>query len=219
MRRIIVMNAKGGCGKTTVATNLASFYAAQRFGTALFDYDPQGASMRWLHQRPDNQASIYGVAAYQTPGNNVTRSWQLRVPPAIQRIVIDSPAGLKRQDLAEQVKGLDIIIVPVLPSSIDIHATADFIHDLLLVGKVWAQKTRIAIVANRLKKNTRAFDALDRFLQSLRIPVIAQLRDTQNYVRAADQGIGVHEMQSRNCHRDRAPWAEMHQWLEEDPKF
>ncbi|MCI0400497.1 MAG: AAA family ATPase [Gammaproteobacteria bacterium] len=218
MRQIIVMNAKGGCGKTTVATNLASFYASKGIGTALFDYDPQGASMRWLRQRPQDEASIYGVAAYQTPKSSVTRSWQLRVPPAIQRLVIDSPAGLKGQLLAEQVKSMDIIIVPVLPSSFDIYATADFIQDLLLVGKVWAQKTRIAIVANRLRKNTRAFEGLKRFLQSLRIPVIAELRDTQNYVRAAEQGIGVHELESRNSHQDKAPWAEMYDWLESHPK-
>ena len=208
------MNAKGGCGKTTVATNLASLYALSTHATALFDCDPQGSAMRWLRQRPENLPVIHGIAAYQTGPMNVTRSWQLRVPAETQRIIVDSAAGLKGLELAEQVKNMDVILVPVVPSSIDIFSTADFIRDLMLIGKVQLPHTRIAIVANRIKSNTLAFRSLERFLKRLNIPVVARLRDTQHYVQATERGQSVHELTSKRAQRDKMPWIEMRKWIE-----
>jgi len=212
--RIVVLNAKGGCGKTTVATNLASLYARRGFGTALFDCDPQGSSMRWLRLRGEALPTIHGVAAYQPGPMNVTRTWLLRVPQETQRVIVDSPAGLKHRELAEHVRNVDVILVPVVPSPIDTFATADFIRDLLLVGHVRAPHTRIGIVANRAKANTLALGALHRFLDRLNIPVVAELRDTQHYLRAVERGVGVHELDERRAEPDRAPWQRMADWVE-----
>jgi len=214
MLRIVVLNAKGGCGKTTVATNLASLYARHGYGTALFDCDAQASSMRWLRQRTAAQPVIHGVAAYQPGPMNVTRTWMLRVPAAAQRVVVDSPGGLKNQELAEHVRNVDVILVPVVPSPIDIFATADFIRDLLLVGKVRAPRTRIGIVANRVKANTLALHTLRRFLDCLHIPVVAELRDTQHYLRAVEHGLGVHELEERRAAKDHPPWLQMLDWIE-----
>ncbi len=212
--RIVVVNAKGGCGKTTVATNLASLYARRGYGTALFDCDVQGASMRWLRQRGAELPTIHGVAAYQPGPSNVTRTWLLRVPQQAQRVIVDCPAGLKGPELAEQVRTVDVILVPVAPSPIDIFATADFVRDLLLVGRVRTPHTRIGIVANRVKANTLALDALQRFLDCLKIPVVGELRDTQHYLRAVERGLGVHELDERRAAKDRAAWAAMLEWIE-----
>ncbi len=216
MKRIIVINAKGGCGKTTVSTSLASYYATQGVNTALFDYDPQGSSMRWLKLRSAEQAEIYGVVAHKNAARSVTMSWQLRLPAETQRLIIDTPPGLKGPDLREQLKGVDKILIPVLPSPLDIFATADFIRDLLLDVKVRLNDTRIGIVANRVKKNTVAFQSLERFLNSLNIPVVAQLRDTQNYLRATEEGMGIHELKGKNVYVDRMHWKSIAQWLDED---
>lgn len=214
MIRIAVMNSKGGCGKTTVAMNLASMYALSNRATALFDCDPQGSAMRWLRQRPEELPVIHGIAAYQAGPMNVTRAWQLRVPSETKRVIIDSAAGLKGRELAEQVKNMDVILVPVVPSSIDIFSTADFIRDLMLIGKVQLPYTRIGIVANRIKANTLAFQSLERFLKRLNIPVVARLRDTQHYVQATERGSSVHELTSKRARQDQAPWFEMLQWIE-----
>jgi len=216
MKRIIVINAKGGCGKTTVSTNLASYYATQGVNTALFDYDPQGSSMRWLKLRSAERAEIYGVVAHKNAARSVTMSWQLRLPAETQRLIIDTPPGLKGPDLREQLKGVDKILIPVLPSPLDIFATADFIRDLLLDVKVRLNDTSIGIVANRVKKNTIAFQSLERFLNSLNIPVVAQLRDTQNYLRGTEDGMGIHELKGKNVYVDRMHWKSIAQWLDED---
>lgn len=215
MRRISIINTKGGCGKTTIASNLASCYAAAGYKTALFDYDPQGSSMRWMRSRPQDAAMIQGVAAFQPVNSSVTRSWQLRVPPETQRIIIDTPAGLSGAQLANILKDNDTIIIPVLPSMIDIHATADFIRDLLLVGKIQRDKTRIAIIANRVKANTIAYQSLERFLDTLKIPFIAKIRETQHYIHASDQGIGIHEINSKQTQQDQLVWSGILEWLEE----
>jgi len=216
MKRIVVINTKGGCGKTTVSTNLASYYAAKGLSTALFDYDPQGSSMRWLKLRADDKPEIYGVVAHKNSAKAVTMSWQLRLPAETQRLIIDTPPGLTGPDLKEQLKGADKIIIPVLPSPLDIFATADFIRDLLLDVKVRLNQTSIGIVANRVKKNTIAFQSLDRFLDSLNIPVIARLRDSQNYVRATQEGLGVHELKGKNVYLDKMHWKGAVEWLDKE---
>ncbi len=214
MKRIVVINTKGGCGKTTISTSLASYYAAAGIHTALFDYDPQGSSMRWLKLRAAERPEIYGVVAHKNSAKAVTMSWQLRLPPETQRLIIDTPPGLKGPDLKEQLKGADIILIPVLPSPLDIFATADFIRDLLLDVKVRLNETRVGIVANRVKKNTIAFQSLERFLGSLNIPVVAKLRDSQNYLRATEEGLGIHELKGKNTYVDRMHWKSVVEWLD-----
>jgi len=209
MRRIIVMNSKGGCGKTTITTNLASCYAANGFRTALLDYDPQGSSTTWLKLRKD-LPDIHGIAAFKNTDANVTRAWQLRVPPHYERAIIDTPAGLTDTALVKQVQGVDTILIPVVPSLLDIHATADFIRDLLLIGHTRSQKIRIGIIANRIKANTQALTKLNRFLQQLDIPVLGYLRDTQRYLHATEKGAGIHEISDR----DQDSWKNILNWIE-----
>ena len=213
MHRILILNAKGGCGKTTLATNLAAYYAAERQVTALLDYDPQGSSMRWLSLRDGERPAIHGIAAFQKR-HGVTQSWQMRLPPQTERLIIDAPAGVAGLQLADYVRRVDTILVPVLPSPIDIHAAAHFIQDLLLVGKARAAGVKIAVVANRVRANTRVFSDLQRFLSTLNLPFIATLRDSQNHIRAAEQGLGIHELESARAAPDRERWAPLIDWLD-----
>ncbi len=215
MLRVSVMNTKGGCGKTTVATNLASYCACQGFATALFDYDRQASATRWLKQRTPGRAPIHGVAAFEPPREGITRTWQMRVPDNTRYIVTDTPAGYALVDIEDRVAEADVILIPVLPSFIDIHSTADFIRDLLLVGKARSHNTRLAIVTNRTRIRTKAVEKLERFLQNLDIPVIARIRDTQHYVTAAEQGVGIHELGERDAAKDVESWASLVEWLDE----
>lgn len=214
MNRIVVINTKGGCGKTTISTNLASYYAAAGHNAALFDFDTQGSAMRWLKLRPETSAQIYGVTAHQNAARHVTRSFHLRLPEETERVIVDTPPGLRGPDLVDQLKGAQFILIPVAPSPMDIYATADFIRDLLIDARVRANRVNLAIIANRVKSNTLAFQALERFLHTLNIPVIAHLRDTQNYVHAAEQGMGVHELKQRPTQTDCDHWKTIVDWIE-----
>ena len=214
MLRISVMNTKGGCGKTTIATNLASYCASLGYGAALFDYDKQASSSRWAKARPPGQNPIHCVAAYESPRAGMTRSWQMQVPQGTRYVISDTPAGYGMVDIEDRVAETDVILIPVLPSSIDIYATADFIRDLLLIGKARVHNTRLAIVTNRTRIRTRSVEKLERFLNKLDIPVIARIRDTQYYVSAAEQGVGIHELNERDAQKDRQTWAELLGWLD-----
>jgi septum formation inhibitor-activating ATPase MinD len=108
--------------------------------------------------------------------------------------VVDSPAAVEARLMPELTRDASKIIVPVLPSDIDIHAASRCIADLLLVAKIKRAENRIGVIANRVQKNTLMFHALMRFLEKLEIPIVATMRDSQNYVRAAEQGVGIHEM-------------------------
>ena len=213
-QRIIVLNSKGGCGKSTIATNLASFYASAGYVTALVDHDPQGSSMRWLSLRPKEKTEVYGVPAYERPRSGVTMSWHRRVLPGTDRVIIDAPAGVMGQTLQEFIRNVDIVLVPVLPSPIDIHAATRFIEELLLVGKVRSFGVHVAVIANRIRKNTLVYQSLERFLATLKLPFIASLRDTQTYVRASARGIGIYEMWDQRVNEDKRQWQPLIDWLE-----
>ncbi len=208
------MNTKGGCGKTTIATNLASYCAARGYGTSLFDYDRQASCSRWVRARPPGSPPIHCVAAYEPPREGITRAWQMRIPQDTRYVITDTPAGYAMVDIEDRVAETDIILIPVVPSSIDIQSTADFIRDLLLVGKVRVHNTQLAIVTNRTRIRTRAVEKLERFLDKLEIPVIARIRDTQHYVSASEQGLGIHELKERDIQRDCEIWAALLDWLD-----
>ena len=216
IRKIVVLNPKGGCGKTTIATNLASFYASRGLKTALVDYDAQGSSYQWLQLRGPDRPHIEGVQAHEAaPGT--TRVWQTRPPEGTERLVIDTPAAMDYHRLVEATRGAQAIIIPVLPSNIDIHAASRCIQDLLLKARISQRGERIGVVANRVKRNTKVFGKLERFLESLNIPYVATLRDTQNYIRAAEEGVGLYELPEPETRRDRAHWAPLIRWLETRP--
>ena len=212
MQRIIVLNPKGGSGKTTLAANLAGYFASMGYRPLLSDNDPQGSSARWLEKRKPEQPCIYGIAGYERH-SRITRAWQMRIPADATHVVVDTPAAVTAQDTPAMTRNADAIIVPVLPCDIDIHAFSRCVADLLLIAKVRRDENRIGVVANRVERNTLIFQSLMRFLDTLRIPVIATLRDSQNYVRAAEQGLGLHEMKRHLVDRDLPAWEPLIAWL------
>jgi len=216
MRRTVIINPKGGCGKTTIATNLASYFANAGQKTALMDYDIQGSSWQWLQLRGPDRPTIQGIrAAEAAPGT--TRVWQTRPPEGTEHLIIDTPAALDPHRLNEIIRGAQAIIIPVLPSNIDIHAASRCIADLLIRARVSRRANRIAVVANRVRQRTRGYGKLERFLGNLEIPFVASLRDTQNYVHAVEQGIGIFELPPKQTTRDRAQWQPLIDWIESRP--
>jgi chromosome partitioning protein len=212
MQKIVVLNPKGGSGKSTIATNLASYFAVAGLRPTLMDLDAQGSSMRWLAKRDKHRIPIHGIAGYER-NSRVTRSFAMRLPPDTERLVIDTPAALEPQRLPDITRNATAVLVPVLPSDIDIHAAAKCISDLLLVAKIRRDEHRIAVIANRVKKNTLIYKSLMRFLETLHIPVIATLRDSQNYIRTAEAGIGLFEMKPYLVREDLDQWVPLVGWL------
>jgi len=212
MQRIVVLNPKGGSGKTTIAINLASYLASRGHTPVLMDFDPQGSSLRWVKKRRPAQAPIHAIAAFEKDART-TRAFQLRVPDVATHVIVDTPAALEPRLLPEMTRAADKIIVPVLPSDIDIHACSRCISDLLLVAKIRREDDRLGVIANRIRRNTLIYQALIRFLHTLGIPIVATLRDSQNYVRAAELGLGVHEMKSYVAQDDVEQWEPLIAWL------
>ncbi len=204
MRTILLLNPKGGCGKTTLATNIASFYARRGHSVVLADFDPQGSALAWLEARPGKLQPIRGLAAWKK-GQRVSRQTEF--------LVMDAPAAIRGRDISDLVRRTQSVILPVLPSPIDIRAASRFIHDLLLVGRISRRQTKIAVVANRVRENTLIYQQLERFLKQLGIPFLTSLRDTQNYIRAAEKGVGIFEMAPSLVAPDLAQWKPLTRWL------
>ncbi len=213
LNRIVILNPKGGCGKSTLATNIAAHYAQRGPTPAIMDYDPQGSTTAWLDRRSAAYPEIHGIAAFKKT-MQATRSWQLRVPTETKNLIVDSPASLNHDNLRELTRDATSILVPVLPSSMDIHAASRCIADLLLVAKIDRNDRKLAVVANRTRKRTRSFSKLMRFLDSLGIPIIAVLRDSQNFVHAAEQGVGLCEMQPSRVRQDVEQLDRIIDWLD-----
>ena len=211
--KIVILNPKGGCGKTTLATNLASYFAMVGPPPTLVDCDPHGYSMRWLHKRPSGRPKIFGIAA-ENFCTRTEKRLQLRAWPGSNYLIIDLPAALSADQLFDQTYDANSILIPVVPSEIDIYAAASFIADLLLIAQLDRRNRNLAIIANRTRQNTTSYRMLMRFLTSLEIPLVAQLRDTQNYVHAAANGIGICEMPQYRVKQDMEQLHLIVAWLE-----
>ncbi len=213
LHKIVILNPKGGCGKTTLATNLASCFALRGPPPTLIDNDPNGYTMRWLEKRSRNRCEIHGIATYKS-SMHATRTWQLRIPNETSTVIIDTPAALTQPDIHELTYEANSILIPILPSSIDIRYATKFIAELLLVTQIDRRDRQLAVVANRTRSNTRSLAKLMRFLTALQIPIIAVLRDSQNYVYAADLGMGIHEMPYHRVKKDLEQMDKIVNWLD-----
>ena len=213
MLTILVINSKGGSGKTTVSTNLASYFASKKSRTAIVDYDPQGSSLHWLKLRPGQVEKIHGANA-AAKGASPLRSLLGWVPPETEVLILDAPAGTKGMLLQDLVRKANFIVIPVAPSPIDIHATADFIKELFLVGGARTSKAKIAVVANRVRSSSSpVYAALERFLESLKLPFLTTIRDSDNFLLAAEQGLGVFEMDESTTGSERRELLPIVRWL------
>ena len=205
MRHIMVMNAKGGCGKSTLATNIASWFATEGASVALADFDPQRSSLDWLERRPADRPEIVGVEAFKDGYRHVPRSADV--------VISDAPARSHGPELTNLVKHAETIIVPVLPSTIDMQATTEFLKELNAVGKVERKQVKLGAVGNRIRDNTLIWDELDEYLTRAKIPYIAALREAQNYIRAYSRGLGIFELPEYLAWPDWDEWDPLTSWL------
>ena len=210
MRSILVLNSKGGSGKSTIATNLAVYYANAGQSVALVDHDPQQSSLDWLELRPEDRPAIAGVDGGAAGS---------RAPRGTEISIIDAPAATHGPALTELLKKAQSVVIPVVPSIIDLNAASRFLDELVDAGRVINNKVRVATVANRVRENSPGRVELEEYLRSVkmrsgrRLPFTALLRNTQNYVHAAERGLGIFEMAPSRVTHDIELWTPLIRWL------
>lgn len=200
MKHILVANAKGGSGKTTLATNLAGYLASKQQSVILADLDRQQSATQWLKRRPENAPAIYAADSRQ----------------AADWIVTDSPAGLRDEKLADAVKQADMVIVPIQPSAFDIGAATDFLNVLIAEKAIRKHKTFVGLVGSRVNSRTHAALGLAEFMTETGLPVLAYLRNSQVYTTAAEQGLSIFEMRPSQVAQDIEQWSVLLEWIHEN---
>ncbi len=201
MKAILIANPKGGSGKTTLSINVAGYLANRGECVALLDLDQQQSASLWVALRPKHLPNIDTLASRKDDGH--LDDW----------LVIDSAAGLYGKDLTSTMKLADKIIVPITPSLFDLHASRDFLQALAEEKKSRKGKYGIGIVGMRMAANTRASQALEHFLATLDLPILAYLRETQVYVNAAFEGKSLFDLPHYLAERELAQWAYLRDWL------
>ena len=201
---IVVANPKGGVGKTTLSTNVAGYYAARGHAVMLGDVDRQQSARTWLGLRP---AGLPRIGTW-----DVAHDETVRPPRGTTHVVLDTPAGMHGKRLDEVMKLADKVIVPLQPSIFDIHATHQFVRELLAHKR--SDKVKLAIVGMRTREGTIATDQLRSFLESVKLPMLGFLRDTQNYVHLAAHGLTLWDVGSMRFERDLEQWKPILRWLD-----
>ncbi|HMM84255.1 MAG: AAA family ATPase [Gammaproteobacteria bacterium] len=199
---IVVANPKGGVGKSTLATNLAGALAHQGHAVMLGDVDRQQSSRQWLARRP--------------PALPVIRGWELhpddvvRPPKGTTHVVLDTPAGMHGKRLDNVMKAADKLVIPLQPSLFDIQATHAFLAELRAHKR--ADRVAFGVIGMRVREGTISNEQLHRYLESLGVPVLGFLRDTQNYVQLAARGLTLWDVAPSRVERDLPQWQPLLQW-------
>lgn len=203
MSTVFIANPKGGSGKTTLATNLAGYFATRGRHVVLSDMDRQRSAMSWLERRPYKLPLIHGLDGRGKHANSLSADWT----------IIDSPAGLHGEKLSDAVKHADWVIVPIQPSAFDIGATEDFLNVLREEKAVRKERTFVAMVGMRVDSRTRSAATLQEYLGQTGFPVLGNLRDAQIYAVAAEQGVSLFDIRPAQVTRDLQQWAPLLHWL------
>ena len=205
MRSILVANPKGGSGKTTVATNLAGLFAARGFSVVLADMDRQQSAASWLARRPDDlpQIPLWAMDADRKDLKALHPDW----------LVVDSPAGLHGENLTSLVRKIDLVLVPVSPSSFDMEATQNFLTELRAQKPIRKGESQIAVVGNRVDQRTIATAELEEFLKTLELPILSYIHDAQLYVHCARDGYSVFDVAPSRAEREVEQWQPIRRWL------
>jgi chromosome partitioning protein len=204
---VLVANVKGGCGKTTIATNLAAAFAARRLPTVLADLDRQKSSVGWGERRPDSAPAVAII------------DWSKEIcalPRGATRLVIDAPAALKRKQVEELVDRADLVVIPVLPGAFDEEATERFLKRLDELKGIAKKRTTVAVVGNRIREHTRSAARLDDFLGTVGHRTVARLRETQLYNEAAGAGLGVFDLDSKRAAGYQEEWQPLLRFIAEE---
>jgi chromosome partitioning protein len=206
MQKILVASSKGGCGKTTIATNLAAHFAQEGKNTVLVDADRQGSSQRWAEKRAGLPAPVLAISGLR-------RDWQNKIPENAERVIVDGPAGIRAGELAELLDGIDVLLIPVLPSRIDLEASEAFLAEIANLARIKRGKVAVGLVANRLKPWTTASQEAVEEYKRLPLPLLAQLRDTQGYVLVAGLGKSIFDYHSELIRTHQEDWDKLLRWL------
>ncbi len=201
---VVVANPKGGVGKSTLSTNIAGYYASRGHAVMLGDVDRQQSSRLWLGLRP---AAARAIATWETDADNIAKP-----PKGTTHVVLDTPGGLHGKRFNEVMKMADHVVVPLQPSVFDIFATRTFLDEL--VQNKHSAKTQIALVGMRVDARTISADHLQEFVQSVGVPVLGYLRDTQNYVHLAARGLTLFDVAPGRVEKDLEQWQTLCHWLD-----
>lgn len=206
MLKVLVASSKGGAGKSTIATNLAAHFAVDGKNTVLVDADRQGSSLRWSEKRSVHANAVLGISGLR-------RDWEKQVPSDAQRVVIDSAAGIRPGEVGDWLEQADVLVVPVLPSAIDLEATQPFLAEIAALSRVKKGKVAVGLVANRLKPWTNASQLAVEEIKAFPFPLVAELRDTQGYVLANALGKSIFDYHSEQVRSHQDDWAKLLRWL------
>ncbi|NYZ61410.1 ParA family protein [Luteimonas deserti] len=208
MKTVLVASSKGGVGKTTIATHLAAQAALGGEPTVLVDADPQQSSTRWAERRAGLESAVLPI-----DGSVRHRKVLAAIPDGTRRVVVDAAAGAMADDLDAYLEQADAVVVPVLPSALDIDATVGFLNSLAKHPAVRRGQTRVGLVANRMRPWTNASQQALALLEQWPYPVVAQLRDSQAYVMLVGLGRSLFDYHSAQVRDHQADWAPLLKWL------
>lgn len=182
-----IANQKGGTGKTTLTMNFAAGLS-KRGRTLVIDADPQGSAGQWCSLSPDERPFPVSVI---TIGGNLGREID-RFSKDYDFIVIDCPPTLETNVMQLAMKVSDVILIPVLPSPVDLWASIR-LANAIEETKMFNRKLKPYIVVNQLEPRSALSKAMTEALEEFEIPALKSgIRRRAIYRNAAVEGASVY---------------------------
>jgi len=199
---IAVANQKGGCGKTTTTINLASGLMERGHRVCIVDADPQGSSLDWAAQATSNGHNAPFVMGLARP--EVYKELE-KITDIYDFIIVDSPSGhspFVLEIAAGLVKGADLIIIPVLPSGLDIWATRQTVEMIQARQLITDGSPQAFILLNQIRSNTKLSQEVRESIGQFGVNLArAEISLGEEIKVAALEGKSIFALSENNKHR------------------
>lgn len=201
-KKILIMNSKGGAGKSSLTMAMARLFSSKNIKTELIDLDPQNTSYFWGGNNKEMRTQTFLTSS------RVPFSLALKLELDTELTIIDTPSNFNKFELDKYLSLADKIILPLQASPIDLHSILGFIKNLIASPVYKKRNIPVCFVITRYKGRVGDLELMHRVLNKLKYPIIGVMSESDAY-----QSLFIDEDVKVFQYLDKNLWVEIERWI------